>query len=129
MSAMPNKGEFDPTSREAVVARIDPVLIAVATEIERQDRIHPTGFPPTREGVRYGLATIADELQETLDAWREERRADDWRLTAEELVQVAAVAVRVLREIGVGASAPVREKRRPCPVCGWHDSDGGCNCG
>lgn len=29
------------------------------------------------------------------------------------------------RRVGV----PAYDSSEPCAVCGWHDSDGGCNCG
>lgn len=74
-------------------------MLSVADEIRRLDDIHLPGFPPTYDGVRLGLAMMQDELNEALDAWRCERRGCGWEHTRAELVQVAAIAVRVMREM------------------------------
>lgn len=76
----------------------DAVRLAVE-EVGRQDAAHPVGYPPTRDGVRVGLASVADELDEALAAWRSERRQDGWPLTAGELVQAVAVGLRLLRSV------------------------------
>lgn len=74
-------------------------LDLVVAEIGRQDEIHPEGYPATRDGIRLGLATIRDELDEAESAWREERRINGWAATEEELTQIAAVAIRTLRSL------------------------------
>lgn len=82
-------------------------LDEVATEVVRQDRVHPAGWPATRDGIRLGLAAMEDELREALDAWRNGRCKcvvpdcghHDWSEVAAEAVQVAAVAVGVVRSI------------------------------
>ena len=74
-------------------------MLSVADEVRRLDDIHPPGFPATYDGVRLGLAMVQDELNEALDAWRSERRAPTWEHTRAELVQVAAIAVRIIREM------------------------------
>lgn len=73
------------------------ILTEIVLEMSRQERIHAGGFDRSRDGVRLGIAAISDELRESLEAWHVEKRDDGWSLTREELVQVAAVALRVLR--------------------------------
>jgi hypothetical protein len=83
------------------------ILRAVASEVERQDRLHPDGFPATRDGLRLAIAAIQDETAEVLEAWRAGRcKCDmprcghhDWGREAEEMVQLAALPVRALRSI------------------------------
>jgi len=82
-----------------IQAATDHALDLVAAEIDRQDEIHPAGYPATRDGIRFGLATVEDELKETLDAWRAERRIEGWSDTEEELTQTAAVSMRLLRSL------------------------------
>ena len=75
------------------------VMLDLAAEVNRQDEIHPAGYQATRDGVRLGLATVEDELREALDAHRDERRVEGWSHTYEELLQLAAVAVRTAAAI------------------------------
>lgn len=81
-----------------VLAR-EPMWTVLEEEIGRQDLIHPAGYPATRDGIRFGIATLEDELWETLDAWRAEKRGDNWTRTEEELLQVVAVGARLLRSL------------------------------
>lgn len=75
------------------------LLGRVVEEVLRQDSIHPAGYPATRDGVRLGLVSIQDELDEALEAWRDERRHDGWLLTEGEVLQVIGVAMRLLRSL------------------------------
>lgn len=50
------------------------VLEVVAAEVERQDAVHSGGYGVSRDGVRLGLASIEDELRETLEAWHGEKK-------------------------------------------------------
>lgn len=77
------------------------LLADLAIEITRQDRIHPAGYPATRDGVRFGIATIEDETREAWGAWGDERSVDGWPHTREELLQTAAVVMRLIRSIDV----------------------------
>jgi hypothetical protein len=77
----------------------EQLLNELGDEIERQDLIHPAGYPATRDGVRFGIATVEDETKEALDAWRAERKVDGWPETRGELLQVAAVTMRIIRSI------------------------------
>lgn len=77
---------------------MDDLLAELAREIERQDRIHPAGFPNTRDGQRAGIAAMEDELDETKAAWRDERSIEGWPETHMEAMQVAAIAVRMIRD-------------------------------
>jgi hypothetical protein len=76
------------------------LLADLAAEIERQDRIHPAGFAPTRDGIFLGICTAqVAELNEALDAWRAERKIEGWPETETELMQAAAVILRTVRSI------------------------------
>jgi hypothetical protein len=83
------------------------LLDALQHEIARQDAIHPDGYPATRDGIRLAIATVIDETDEAREAWRRGRckcpvpRCDhhDWSEAAGELLQAAAVIMRVLRSI------------------------------
>jgi hypothetical protein len=83
----------------AVTVEWYDAMESIADEVRRLDSIHPAGSPPTYDGVRLGLAMMQDELVEALDAWRDERGLRRWVQTRAELVQVAAVAVRIIREM------------------------------
>lgn len=86
---------------------LDPLLNDLRAEVERQDRYHPSGYPATRDGVRFGIATVIDEAEEARDAWRAERCKcatplcghAKWGDTEAELLQTAAVALRTIRSI------------------------------
>jgi hypothetical protein len=80
-------------------ASLDALLDELADEIARQDDIHPAGFPATRDGVRFGICTAVDELDEAKDAWRAERKTSGWSETQTEMMQAAAVILRTLRSI------------------------------
>jgi hypothetical protein len=78
--------------------RVGLILEAMLDEIERQDEKHGP-FTGTRLGrSRLALAAIEDELDEAYEAWRDERQAPEWILTQGEVIQIAAVAVRALRD-------------------------------
>lgn len=77
----------------------DDLLAELAAEIARQDTIHPQGWAADRDGIRLGIATIEDEMIESRDAWRAERKVEGWPGTEAELMQTAAVALRLLRSI------------------------------
>lgn len=74
------------------------VMSRLAAEIARQDQLH-AGWGTTRDGVRAGIAAIEDEAREAREAWRSERRVNGWSDTESEVIQVAAVAFRLAREI------------------------------
>jgi hypothetical protein len=84
------------------------VLADLAREVARQDELHPPGFPATRDGVFMAIMTAVHELdREAIEAWRAERcRCGElecghatWADTRTEVMQAAAVLVRVLRSI------------------------------
>lgn len=86
-------------------------------EMDRQDAIHPDGYPPTRDGVRLAIATAQDELNEALGAWRAGRCKcstprcghHNWADTRGEMLQAAAVIMRAIRSIDEGR---VRDPKR-----------------
>lgn len=70
-------------------------LSALDGEIEKQY----AKYGPFRNyvgGMRLGIAALEDEVAEAYDAWRDERRENNWSHTRTELLQVAAVAMRLL---------------------------------
>jgi hypothetical protein len=78
---------------------VEQILDDLRAEIERQDQKHGPYERQSRLGVsRLALATLEDEVAEAKDAWRDERRAPTWDHTREEVLQVAAVAVRTIRD-------------------------------
>lgn len=88
---------------------LERVLQEVADEMERQDAIHPDGYPATRDGIRLAIATGEDELKEALAAWREGRckcstprcKHHDWNETRGELLQAAGVILRSIRSLEI----------------------------
>jgi len=89
-------------------ADLPAVLDGASDEVQRQDGLHPAGYPATRDGIRLGLAAAQDELDEALGAWHQERcrcgtppgcQHSRWAKTREELLQLAAVALRAVRSI------------------------------
>lgn len=87
-------------------------LADLGDEVARQDSIHRLGYSASRDDVRLALATIQDELDEALVAWREERGKEGWTETAEEILQAAAVALRLYRTIKAHPDATQVEVRR-----------------
>jgi hypothetical protein len=85
-------------SRQRTVGPGDPLIYALLREIARQDEKHGP-FEGTILGrSRLALACLEDEVEEARDAWRSERKGLLWEATREEVVQVAAVAIRTLRD-------------------------------
>lgn len=77
-------------------------------EIARQDyRYGLFGVDSDLGRLRLGIACLEDEVTEARDAWREERRKSHWCHTREELLQVAAVAIRCIRLIDGPGDNPV----------------------
>ena len=88
--------------------RMDTLLREVATEIARQDQIHPRGYPPTRDGVFLGLTTAQWEIErEAPPAWSAGRCKcptpecghHDWGAVRGEALQAAAILLRLVRSI------------------------------
>lgn len=87
----------------------EDVLEMLGDEVERQDHIQPDSYTPTRDGVFLAIATAMHELdKEAVEAWRTERckscgtphcTHSTWTATQKELLQAAAVLVRVIRTI------------------------------
>lgn len=81
----------------------DKTLEILAKVIKEQNAKYGP-FPADISGMRLAVACLEDEVAEVLQAWREERRThqrDDglrgtWQETAEEALQVAAVAMRLV---------------------------------
>ncbi len=67
-------------------------------EIESQDAKHGPYQGTVLGRSRLALATLEDEVEEAKDAWRNERKIDGWPETRREVLQIAAVAMRTLRD-------------------------------
>jgi hypothetical protein len=88
---------------EVVPDAMSALLYEVCAETERQDNAHGA-FSGTRVGVsRLALAVLQDEIDEAHDWWRAEKGGasggPDWEQTRREVIQVAAVALRALRDV------------------------------
>lgn len=77
---------------------IHPLIYELMREIERQDDKHGPYQGTILGRSRLALATLEDEVAEALEAWRSERKALHWNDTREEVMQVAAVAIRSIRD-------------------------------
>lgn len=73
--------------------------------VSYQDRKYGS-FSRDVPGIRLGLAVLDDELREALAEWRSERKPKRgtraWAATTAEVMDVVAVGVRLLRDMGVG---------------------------
>lgn len=89
------------------------LLAELNREIARQDRKHGP-FEGTHLGrSRLALACLEDEIEEAKQAWREERKQAHWLAAHEEVLQVAAVAMRALRDaFDVDEAAQARARDR-----------------
>jgi len=95
-------------------------LLALVAEIERQDSFHD-GYTATRDSLRLALATVEDEVQESLDAWREDRckcgvpqcSCSRWPHLREEALQAAAIIVRMVRAIDTHQEIPDAHAQLP----------------
>lgn len=90
-------------------------MAAIKAEVARQDALHPAGYPADRDGIRLGLASAGDERAEALEAWANEkpnnglppdvpnrvaaRPQAPWPQTTHEVLQLAAVAIRLYRNL------------------------------
>lgn len=81
-------------------ATILPLYYRLMAEVERQDEKHGRFDGASQLGKsRLALACLEDEVAEAVEAWREEKGPGlTWDHTREEVLQVAAVAIRALRD-------------------------------
>jgi hypothetical protein len=87
-----------------VSAAVIDLIPELLDEVVRQDAKHGRFTTQTELGAsRLALACIEDEIREALDAWRDERRIDGWPETRTEVLQVAACALRAIRDTLGGA--------------------------
>jgi hypothetical protein len=81
------------------VTTLDPLYFRLVEEVARQDEKHGRFEGATQLGKsRLAIACLEDEVREAVQAWRDERQASYWDHTREEVLQVAAVAIRALRD-------------------------------
>lgn len=92
MSANPKWGDDKWTPE--IVAR------EVAEEVARQDAQYGT-FDDSRGSVRLAIACMEDEIREARDEWEKWKKRPDWYSVREEVVQVAAIAHRLARDLTI----------------------------
>ena len=69
-------------------------------EIRRQDGKHGRFTDLSELGqARLAVACLEDEVREARNAWRKDRQVAGWPHLQAELLQVAAVAMRALRDL------------------------------
>ena len=77
-------------------------MLRVKEEIGRQDKRF-AAFERSRPSIRLGIACLEDEVAEAKQAFEDDRHDDfcglGWSGTTDELIQVAAVAIRLARDI------------------------------
>lgn len=83
---------------ETHTTTIHPLIYRLTQEIARQDEKHGPFQGTVLGRSRLAIACLEDEVAEVLLAWRSERKGLDWYDTREEVLQVAAVAIRTLRD-------------------------------
>ena len=87
------------------------LLEALEAEMHRQDVKHGP-FQGSRLGrARLALACLEDEVAEAKQAWRDERKAPAWDEARTEVLQVAAVAMRAVRDAFTDDDARVERMR------------------
>lgn len=88
--------------------RLPEMLVAdLEHEVRRQDEKHGSfkGFPGGSQSggkngaARLAIACLEDEVEEAKQAWRSERGYPTFVHTREELLQVAACAMRAVRDL------------------------------
>lgn len=91
-------GDREPRGGE----RYGPEWVArlVAEEIERQDARYGA-FADDVTSVRLAIACLEDETREVREAWQEWKKRPDWYSLREEAIQVAAIAMRLARDVRV----------------------------
>ena len=87
---------------EPSAASVDrsPLWKLLGVTMDHQERMYGP-FENDVAGARLGLAALTDELAEALEAWREERWTDGWPEMHVEVMQLAAVACRLLMDTGL----------------------------
>lgn len=89
------------------------LLIDLEREVARQDGKHGPFVGSVLGRSRLALACLRDEVDEAEQAWRGERKATGWPETYGEVMQVAAVAMRALRDAFVSdAQSVISESSR-----------------
>ncbi len=77
----------------------------IEREVERQDQRWPA-FERDRRSIRLGIACLEDETKEVFQAFEDDRHDDfcglGWLGTTDELIQVAALATRLARDLREG---------------------------
>jgi len=78
----------------------ETALRILGEEMARQDEKYAP-FASDVATVRLAIACMEDEVREVRQAWQEWHQRPDWLNVRTEAVQLAAVALRLVRDIGV----------------------------
>lgn len=89
-----------PKTRRGYAWRQDTAFGVLRAEVLRQDQKYGP-FASDVATVRLAVACAEDEVRKTLQAWQERHKRPDWRSVRAASVQLAAVALRLARDIGV----------------------------
>ncbi len=92
--------QVDRTYPAEDLTRNDEIVVAaVLGRLARHDRAFGVNWAAERNQLRLALTAIEDEHREAYDEWRAGKRVGDWTKLTDELLDVAAVALRSLREL------------------------------
>lgn len=80
------------------MSTMDPLIYRLLVEVARQDEKHGPFQGTVLGRARLAIACLEDEVREVRESWRRERGEAAWDATREEMLQVAAVAIRALRD-------------------------------
>jgi len=78
----------------------EEAITALQGEMLQQDRMYGTWGSSSAQ-VRLAIACMDDEVQEALVEWQRYRATTDWLSVRAEALQVAAVAMRLVRDLEV----------------------------
>ena len=92
----------DPKTRKGYALGAVMALRVVREEMTRQDKKYAP-FTSDVATVRLAIACMEDEVREVREAWQEWHQRPDWLNVRTEATQLAAVALRLVRDIGVEA--------------------------
>lgn len=89
-------------SQRMDIDKWDPEVVArmVAEEVARQDATYGP-FDNSVGSVRLAIACMEDETREARESWEQWKKRPDWYGVRAEIIQVAAIAQRLARDLVV----------------------------
>lgn len=104
-----------PAWQQELTPTDDSRVIELRQEIDKQDRMHPAGYPgETQDGPFLGIQRAVFELdREAMESWYWGRckcetpgcGEHDWSAVRVEVLQAAAICMRIIRGIDRAAAA------------------------